>query len=207
MIIEMRTYTMQPGSIATVEQRFGEALPARTKVSPLAAFWHTEVGPLNRIIHVWPYEDLGERTRLRAEATKLQGWPPNIREFVVDQQSEIFVPAPFSPKLEPRQLGNCYEVRIYTFKPGGIAATIDRWSTHIEARTKLSPLVGAWSSEVGGLNRWCHIWAYKDAGERFRIREEARAKGIWPPPSGGGPSLLLKQENMLVVPASFSPLR
>ena len=121
-------------------------------------------------------------------------------------QSEIYLPAPFSPALEPRQLGNLYEIRIYTFKPGGIPAVIDRWSTHIAERIKLSPLVGAWYSELGGLNKWCHIWAYKDAADRFRIREEARAKGIWPPPSGGGPSMI-KQENMLVVPASFSPLR
>jgi hypothetical protein len=76
MIIEMRTYTLQPGTVATFEERFGQALPARAKVSPLAAFWHTEVGPLNRVIHVWPYDDLAARTRLREEATKLQGWPP-----------------------------------------------------------------------------------------------------------------------------------
>ena len=136
---------------------------------------------------------------------QITGWPPNTREFVVEQQSDIYLPAPFSPKLEPRQLGNLYEIRIYTFKPGGIPATIDRWSTQIAERTKLSPLVGAWYSELGGLNKWCHIWAYKDAGERFRIREEARAKGIWPP-KGGQPGMMLKQENMLVVPAAFSPL-
>jgi hypothetical protein len=70
----------------------------------------------------------------------------------------------------------------------------------------LSPLAGAWYSELGGLNKWCHIWAYKDAAERFRIREEARSKGIWPP-KGGQPGMMLKQENMLVVPAAFSPLR
>jgi hypothetical protein len=158
------------------------------------------------VIHVWPYEDMGERTRIRGEATKLQGWPPNTREFVVEQQSEIYLPAPFSPALEPRQLGGIYEIRTYTFKPGGIPATIDRWSTQIAERIKLSPLVGAWYSELGGLNKWVHIWAYKDAGERFRIREEARSKGIWPP-RGGQPGMMLKQENMLVVPASFSPLR
>jgi NIPSNAP len=37
---------------------------------------------------------------------------------------------------------------------------IERWSTQIAERVKLSPLVGAWYSELGGLNRWCHIWAY-----------------------------------------------
>src|SRR5439155_863114 len=103
MIIEMRTYTLQPGTVASFEERFAEALPVRAKVSPLAAFWHTEVGPLNRVIHVWPYEDLEERTRLRAEATKLQGWPPNTREFVVEQQSDVYLPAPFSPKPAPGQ--------------------------------------------------------------------------------------------------------
>jgi hypothetical protein len=205
MIIEMRTYTLNPGSVASFEERFEKALPVRHKVSPLAAFWHTEVGPLNRVIHVWPYDSLEARTRQRAAATKLEGWPPNVREFIVDQMSEIFLPAPFSPALEPRRLGGIYEIRMYTFKPGAIPEVIERWSKAIDARTKLSPLAGAWYSELGGLNKWCHIWAYKDAAERFQIRDEARKRGIWPPP-GGTPGVLLKQENMLVIPASFSPL-
>jgi len=206
MIVEFRTYTLQPGSTPTVEDRFAEALPARAKLSPLAAFWHTEVGPLNRIIHVWPYEDFQERTRIRAEGTKLSGWPPNIREFVTEQKSEIFIPAPFSPKLEPRQLGGLYEIRIYTMRPGAIPEQIERWSTQIGERTKLSPLAFAGHSELGGLNRWCHIWAYKDAQQRFDVREKARKEGIWPP-KGGTPGRMIAQENMLVVPASFSPLK
>jgi FMN phosphatase YigB (HAD superfamily) len=72
-------------------------------------------------------------------------------------------------------------------------------------RIKLSPLAFAGHSEFGGLNRWCHIWAYKDAAERFAVREKARKDGIWPP-SGGQPGQTLVQENMLVVPSAFSPL-
>src|SRR6202163_246190 len=140
MIVEMRTYTLQPGTVAQFEERFGAALAVRAKLSPLAAFWHTEVGPLHRVIHVWPYKDFEERTRVRAESTKLKGWPPNTREFVVEQQSEIFLPAPFSPKLEPRKLGGLYEIRLYTLQPGGIPGVIDRWSTAIAERVKLSPL-------------------------------------------------------------------
>lgn len=205
MIVEMRTYTLQPGTVATAEERFGAALPNRTKLSPLAAFWHTEVGPLNRIIHVWPYESLEERTRIRAESQKTQGWPPNIREFVVAQESQVFIPAPFSPKLEPRQLGGLYEIRLYTLKPGMIPNQIERWATAIDERVKLSPLAFAGHSELGDLNIWCHIWAYKDAASRFEIRDKARRDGIWPP-KGGTPGAIIKQENMLVVPASFSPL-
>jgi hypothetical protein len=204
MIVEFRTYRLKPGTVATAEERFGQALPARTKVSPLAAFWHTEVGPLNRIIHVWPYDSFEQRTQVRSQ--KIEGWPPNIREFVEEQQSEIFIPAPFSPKLEPRRLGNLYEIRIYTLAPGAIPGQIERWAGAIDARLKYSPLAFAGHSELGGLNRWCHIWAYKDAAERFAVREKARADGVWPP-KGGQPGQTLVQENMLVVPASFSPLR
>src|SRR5438067_3957529 len=118
MIIEMRTYTLQPGTVATFEERFGAALPSRAKISPLAAFWHTEVGPLNRIIHVWPYEDFAHRAQVRAQ--KIDGWPPKIQEFIEEMNSEIFIPAPFSPKLEPRQLGGIYEIRTYTMAPGAI---------------------------------------------------------------------------------------
>jgi hypothetical protein len=204
MIIEMRTYRLKPGSVAEVEKRFGEALRDRVKVSPLGAFFHTEVGPLNRIIHCWPYENLGERTRLRGEAVKLPSWPPKVQEFLEEMESKIVIPAPFSPKLEERRLGNLYEIRTYTMLPGAAPNVIEKWAERIEGRTKLSPLAFCGHTELGGLNQWIHVWAYKDAAERFRIRDEARATGAWPPATRGQ---FVKQENMFVIPAEFSPLR
>jgi len=204
MIVEMRTYTLNPGTTPEFEKRFAEALPNRTKLSPLAAFWHTEVGPLNQVIHVWPYEDMAARTRIREEATKQPGWPPNTREFVVSQKSQVFIPAPFSPKLEARQLGNLYEIRTYTMLPGAASTVIERWAEKIEGRLKYSPLAFCGHTELGGLNQWIHVWAYKDAADRFAVRDKARASGAWPPNTRGQ---FVKQENMFVVPAEFSPLR
>ena len=66
MIVEMRTYTLKPGSQPTVIERFGKALPNRLKLGPIAAFWSTDVGPLNQIIHVWTYADSAERDKVRA---------------------------------------------------------------------------------------------------------------------------------------------
>ncbi|MSO77396.1 MAG: NIPSNAP family protein [Alphaproteobacteria bacterium] len=206
MIIEMRNYQLKPGSVPTFEERFGKALPVREKFSKLAAFWHTEVGELNQVIHVWPYASFEERTKVRAEASKAPGWPPDTREFVVSQQSEVYLPAPFSPALEPRQLGSIYEIRMYSYAAGTIPGMMERWAEKLPERIKLSPLVGAWYSEFGPLNKWVHIWAYKDAAERQRIRGDAVARGIWPP-GQAQPGALLKMENMLVVPAAFSPLR
>ena len=206
MIIEVRTYQLKPNSVAEVEKRFGEGLPAREKLSKLTALWHTEVGPLNEITHIWTYDSFEQRTAIRAEAVRTGVWPPKIAEFIVNMQSEIFVPAPFSPPLEAREVGPLFEIRSYTLAPGGIPGMIERWSGKIDERVKLSPLVGAWYSEFGGLNKWVHIWAYKDAAERQRIRAEAIAKGGWPP-GGGLAGQMLKQENKLVMPAACSPLR
>ena len=76
MIYEVRTYDLKPGTVAQFEESFGEALPYRQEYSPLAAFWHVDIGPLNQVIHVWPYENLGEREQIRAEASKDTHWPP-----------------------------------------------------------------------------------------------------------------------------------
>jgi hypothetical protein len=57
MIYEVRTYTLRPGTVAEFEERFAKRLPLREKHSKLGAFWHTEFGPLNQVIHVYPYEN------------------------------------------------------------------------------------------------------------------------------------------------------
>ena len=203
MIVEMRTYRVKPGSIPEVEKRFGEALAERQKVSPLGAFFHTEVGPLNRIIHCWPYENLGERAKMRADAAKLPNWPPKIGEFIEEMESKIINLAPFSPKLGDRRLGDIYEIRTYTMQPGGVGIVTEAWAEKIEGRQKFSPMAFCGATELGGLNQWIHVWAYKDVAQRFSVRDAARASGAWPPNTRGQ---FVRQENMLVVPAAFSPL-
>src|ERR1700680_4004539 len=196
MIIEMRTYRLKPGSIPDAENRFAEGLKERTKVSPLGAFFHTEVGPLNRIIHCWTYDSLGAREKQRGEAMKLNGWPPKIQEFIEEMESKIIVPAPFSPALGDRRLGDIYEIRTYTMLPGAAPTVIEIWAERIEGRTKLSPLAFAGHTELGGLNQWIHVWAYKDVAERFRIRAESQKTGAWPPAARGQ---LTRQENNVVI--------
>jgi NIPSNAP len=213
MIFEMQNYTLKSRSQALVEERFKKALPGRVRLSPLGAFWHTEVGVLNQIIVVWPYANPAERDRILAEEPKVEGWPPAIDEFVVERQSRILVPAPFSPQLEPRRLGNLYEIRTYTYPADSIAEVIGSWSEIIGERMKYSPLVAAWYSETRPLSEWVHIWAYQNAGERERIREATAKAGVWPISvvdrrlKREPRAVSLRMQNMLVVPASFSPLR
>ena len=66
MLYEVRTYTLRPGTVAEFEERYAKRLPLREKHSELGAFWHTEFGPLNQVVHVYPYDDLQHRTRVRS---------------------------------------------------------------------------------------------------------------------------------------------
>ncbi len=205
MIYEFRTYDLKPRSVPEFEKRAAEKIEeGRQDYSQLFGFWYTEAGPLNQVVHIWPYDDLNQRRDVRAEVTEKGIWPPNNSEFIVNMQSEIFLPAPFMENRGAANLGPVYEMRIYTYEPGDIQGVIEKWSEHIGERVKYSPLVGAWHSELGGLNTWVHMWAYESFEQRSQIRAETRAKGVWPPPGGIAP---LKQENKILLPMSFSPLQ
>ncbi|MBI2166393.1 MAG: NIPSNAP family protein [Chloroflexi bacterium] len=203
MIYEVRTYILKPGTVPEFEKRFAETLPHREKYSRLAAFWHTEFGPLNQVVHIWPYEDLGHRTQVRAEASQDPHWPPKAADLIVTMESEIHNPAPFMRPMGNEKLGNIYEMRMYTYQYGAIPEVIKRWGAVIEEREKHSPLAACMYSEIGGLNKWVHIWPYASLEERTRIREEAAKGGKWPAPTR---DLMLRQENKLLIPAPFSPM-
>jgi hypothetical protein len=198
MIYEVRSYTLRPGTVAEFGERFFNRLPLREKHSKVTAFWWTEFGPLNQVIHVYPYDDLQHRTRVRAavaQDNELERLPGG-RDLIVAQQAEIMNPAPFMRSMLSRDYGtgNVYEMRIYTYAPGDIPKVLEAWGKAIEAREKFSPLVACWTSELGELNKFVHIWAYKDLNERARIREESRRPGTgWPPQAGVRP---IRQENM-----------
>ncbi len=205
MIYEIRTYGLVPGSVAEVEKRFGEAYEYRKKYSELAAFWHTDIGPLNEIIHVWPYQDMGERARVRAETAREPNWPPKISDFIRAMHSEILVPFPFSPLLKPGKFGPIYEIRIYTVKSGTIPEIMKAWEPKLPGRLKLSPLAVVGNVDLGEANRLIHIWPYSSFGQREEVRAQARKLGVWPPT--GMPERLLTQMNKIVVPSSFSPMQ
>ena len=205
MIYEIRTYRIAPGSLAEVEKRFGEGYEHRKKYSELTAFWHTEIGPLNEIVHVWGYRDLAERARIRGEAAKDANWPPKISEFVQAMRSEIVAPFSFVPEVRPGKVGPIFEFRYYTLKAGTLPEVAKGWEAKLPERTKLSPIVLAGGVEFGTANAFVHVWAYPSLDQRAKVRAEAVQKGVWPPP--GGRERLLTQENKILLPSAFSPLQ
>ncbi len=205
MIYEIRTYNCIPGGAQELIQRVGAAYENRAKYSEVAGFWYTDIGPLHQVVHLWPYQSLEDRLRIRSEAAKDENWPPNTYDLIADMQSEIFMPTPFCPEIQVGNLGPVYEMRTYTIKPGGFPELSKLWEVSLEERLKLSPLLFAGFSEHGGLNKFVHIWPYKSVGHRTEVRAKAEASGVWPPK--GGRQFSMRQENKILLPAPFSPLQ
>src|SRR5438445_7630641 len=122
----------------------------------------------------------------------------------IEQDPKILKPAPFSPPFKTGKFGSVYEIRQYIYQSGTIPKVIEAWIPLIEARMKLSPMVGCWYTDIGPLHQWVHIWPFQDASERQRVRAEAVERKMWPPVTA---EWLLRMQNCLALPASFSPLR
>src|SRR3954468_20778656 len=74
-----------------------------------------------------------------------------------------------------------YELRTYTVRPGIMAKYLDIVGS-IGMRIRgdnYGRLVGAWTSDIGQLNEYYHLWEYPDPNERLRIRAALQQVPEW----------------------------
>ena len=206
MIYEARSYRLKPRTQPAFLDAFGEAYEKRKKFSPICAMFYTEIGPLNEVIHIWPYENLAERDAVRAEAVKAGVWPPKVADFIHDMKSEIFTPFPFVGEFGSGDLGPIFEWREYVVNYGMMPGVMKGWEAAIDERRKASPLVIAMQTDAGVLSKYVHIWGYKSHDHRDQVRKDTRAAGIWPP-KGSPEGALRYQDNKICLAADFSPVR
>src|SRR5262249_26701506 len=95
---EVRSYILKTGGLEPTIELWRKAVPARSKISPLLTAMSSVSGAVTRFTHIWPYKSLEERGRLRAKAMDEGVWPPpGGPDQLAVQQTDIYLPAPFSP--------------------------------------------------------------------------------------------------------------
>jgi hypothetical protein len=206
MIYEIRTYNAKPGQAAEYEKRFAEGLEIRSKYSQLYGLWHTEIGPLNQIVHIWAYDSLQQRADVRAAAFKDASgkWPPNTNDLLISQESDILLPIKgMHHHTGMQQLGQLYELRMYTYPSGATRQVAETFAAAYAKRHEVYPVGGIWTSDLGNLNRLYQLFPYKNWAHRDEVRAELREKNLWPPHSDAHPVVQLVRH---MVPAVFSPL-
>ena len=102
MIVDERIYTLKIGKLndylALYESK-GFAVQTRI-LGHLIGYFHTEIGPLNQIVHLWAYDSFEERTKRRAILGSDPEWmayAKEMRPLLDKQENKILIPASFSP--------------------------------------------------------------------------------------------------------------
>ncbi|WP_217135912.1 NIPSNAP family protein [Leucobacter chinensis] len=106
MIIEMRTYDIDPGipmpEFLEAYERLG--LPTQKRIlEGFLGYFVTEIGTQNQVRHFWAFTDLNERQRRRAELAADAQWQECIkvvRPMIARWDNTIMSPTSFSPIRE-----------------------------------------------------------------------------------------------------------
>jgi hypothetical protein len=207
MIYEIRTYTLKPGNVAEYERRYAEAIVVRATYSQLYGVWHTEIGPLNQLIHIWAYDSLQQRADIRAAAARDASgkWPPKTNDLVDAQETDILLPIKgMHHHTGVQELGGLYELRMYTYASGALPGVAETFADAYAARHAAYPVGGIWTSDLGNLNRLYQLLPFKNWDHRDEVRGQLREQHVWPPHAEARPVAQLVRH---MVPAAFSPLR
>ena len=108
MIHELRTYTLKPGAAPMVARNSGEVGRdiRGDDYGRLEGYWITELGPLNQVMHLWSYDSLDERQRLREALAKNDRWVneylPLIRPVLLRQDIRLMHPNAADPATRVR---------------------------------------------------------------------------------------------------------
>lgn len=101
MIIDHRTYTLKPGTLAEYVKAYteeGYAIQTRHLGKPFGWFTSMDIGPLNQIVHMWAYDDLADRAKKRAAMQADPEWQAYLKKVVghiVSMENKILAPAAF----------------------------------------------------------------------------------------------------------------
>ncbi|MCA0044894.1 NIPSNAP family protein [Celeribacter litoreus] len=94
MIHELRAYDLKPGTGPAYLSLFmKQGIGAVTRHLPMAGYWLTDTGALNRLYHLWIYESLEERAAARvglgADQEWTTGFVPEGFPLIVSQRNML----------------------------------------------------------------------------------------------------------------------
>ena len=104
MLLDVRTYRCKPGTINAhlkLYEEMGKAPQFRCLGEPLA-YLKTETGNPNEYVHIWVYENAGDREAKRASMWADPEWLAYTKESaklgaLVHQENKLMTPVDFYP--------------------------------------------------------------------------------------------------------------
>ncbi len=98
------------------------------------------------------------------------------------------------------------DYHVHTGKLGELVGLYEREGIAIQEGV-LGGLVGAFTTEVGTLSTYTHLWRYESFEDRVRRRAELQARDDWKAFLAKIQPLIHTQQNRILLPTAFSPIR
>lgn len=233
-IYEFRTYDVDPSSLDEYLTLCNETRGVRKELNPgFLAFFVTETGgDVNRVTHLYRYENYDERDEVRRRMGGDARWRNFLSEskrLVRTQQSEIFLEASAATKaaglgvndmvrraLEEEGKGKpgIFEMRRYQLELGynPIPKLVDLMSQGLPSKMasdaeKKSSLVWMGFSDVGKLNQFVELWRYDTFQDHIRVREAARTAKEWRACINEIAPMVQMFDTQLMKPVGLSPIQ
>jgi NIPSNAP len=101
------------------------------------------------------------------------------------------------------------EERDYHVTTGKLAELVKLYETEgIELQKRyLGNLIGVFTTDVGALSTYTHIWAYESYADRDERRAKLQNDAQWKVFLAKIQPLIHTQQNRILLPTSFSPLQ
>lgn len=135
-IYELRTYKLLPANYPQYLAATAASFHLRTKHSKLVGFWATEIGGVNEVVHIWQYDNLQARKRVRDALAADAEWMTYvvaIRPWLQLQQNELMVP--FDEEQFESTDGHFY--------------LLERGVAPLVAQPSQKKLLGSWGITIG----------------------------------------------------------
>ena len=103
MIYDFREYTLFPGATADYMAAVKEvALPIRQKYGvKLAGWYYSDVGELNKVVHIWGFQDHSHMKEAKAQVAADPDWSgkylPRVRGLIQSQKTYLMLSPDFAP--------------------------------------------------------------------------------------------------------------
>ena len=102
MLLDVRTYTCKPGTIKkhlALYEKFGKA-PQTIHLGQPIAYLMTETGNVNQYVHIWAYDNAGDREAKRAAMWADPDWITYTQESaklgaLINQENKLMRPVEF----------------------------------------------------------------------------------------------------------------
>jgi NIPSNAP len=104
MLIDLRTYTVRPGTMALQVKLYEEygMKPQKRHLGEPLAWLITESGEVNTYVHIWAYKDAADRATKRAAMQADPDWQVFMKKsleagYLIKQENKLMTPAAFAP--------------------------------------------------------------------------------------------------------------